>query len=61
MELVSVITMGEGEEAEDGQQHERVKMEAAALMTRRDKTSWSRYHSHSHSIERLTGEETVDR
>ena len=33
--------MMEGEEAEDGQKHERLKMEAAALITRRDETFWS--------------------
>ena len=48
-----------GEEAEDGQKHERMKMEAGTLMTRSDETSWS--HLHSNSREQLVGEETVDR
>ena len=43
--------MGEGEEAEDGQKHERMKMEGGTLMTRRDETSWS--HLHSNSIRQI--------
>lgn len=51
--------MGEGEEAEDGQQHKRMKMEAATVMTRRDETS--RSHFYSNSIEQLISEEIADR